>query len=333
MTDTAAIKAHLAGASSKVLLLNDLHLRDRPPRNCTDVYLEDIFDILEFTTKLETALDLDAVIWAGDIFDHKQPAKTSHRLVLRTIELVKKHRRLLILTGNHDIVNDRLDSVREQQPLGVLLAAGAEELEGWSKDLPILGIPWQQDWDEDGALDRAFAPWAEAADPQRSLVVTHASIYPPGKAESQMFKVLHPRDIAAAMGNAGNLHHGHIHDDHGLYEVDGVKFSNPGAISRGSLTEENQQRKIKGSLWTPENGFLEIELPHRPADEIYFLAAAAEAKESKVANEKFLEEVGSTRLEISSIAGVIDHIRAIEDEAITPAIKSAAIELLEEQDV
>lgn len=334
MTDTAAIKAHLEGASTKVLLLNDIHLRDRPPRNCTDAYLEDIFAILEFTTKLEQALDLDAVIWAGDIFDHKQPAKTSHRLVLRAIDIVKKHRRLLILTGNHDIVNDRLESVREQQPLGVLYEAGAEELDGWSKDLPILGIPWQQDWHEPGSLTRIFEPWRSSSnDLSRSLVVTHASIYPPDKIGSLVFEALHPESIAAAMDNKGYLHHGHIHDDHGLYEVDGVTFSNPGAISRGSLTEENQQRKIKGSLWTPEKGFLELELPHLPAEEIYFLAEAAELKESKVANEKFLEEVGSTRLEISSVAGVIEHIRNIEEAGVTPAIKKAAIELLEEQDV
>lgn len=334
MTKATDVKEHLEGASSKVLLLNDIHLRDRPPRNCTDVYLEDIFDILEFTTKLEQALDLDAVIWAGDIFDHKQPSKTSHRLVLRTIEIVKQHRRLMILTGNHDIVNDRLESVREQQPLGVLYEAGAEELNGWSKDLPILGIPWQQDWHEPGSLTRIFEPWRNSdRDLNRSLVVTHASIYPPEKIGSLVFDALHPESIAAAMDNKGYLHHGHIHDDHGLYTVDGVTFSNPGAISRGSLTEENQQRKIKGSLWTPERGFLEVELPHRPAEEIYFLATAAELKEAKVANEKFLEEVGSTRLEISSVAGVIDHIRSIDDPAVTPPVKRAAIELLEEQDV
>lgn len=327
------IKQHLKGASKKVLLLNDIHLRDRPPRNCTDAYLDDIFEILKFTVKLEHALDLDAVIWAGDVFDHKQPSKTSHRLVLRAIEIVKAHRRLMILTGNHDIVNDRLDSVAEQQPLGVLLEAGAEELDGWVEDLPVFGVPWQQDWHEEGTLNRVFEPWRSSdRDQQRSLVVTHASIYPPEKISSLVFEALHPAAIAAAMDNTGFLHHGHIHDDHGVYKVDGVTFSNPGAISRGSLTEENQQRAVKAALWTPERGFLEVELPHLPAEEIYLLTEAAAAKEAKLSNEKFLEEVGSTRIEISSVAGVIEHIRSIQDEAVTERMKAAAIELLEEQD-
>lgn len=335
MTDKDELKRHLDEASSKVLLLNDLHLRDRAPRNCTDSYLDDILEILNFTTKLEKALDLDAVIWAGDIFDHKLPSKTSHRLILRAIEVVKKHRRLLILTGNHDIVNDRLESVYEQQPLGVLLEAGAEELKGWAPGLPILGIPWQQRWHEEGILEEVFTGWRDAAgsqDLERSLVVTHASIFPPALYSDIMYEALHPSDIAKAMNNKGYLHYGHIHDDHGIYEVDGVTFSNPGAISRGSLTESNQNRAVKAALWTPENGFLEIDLPHRPSSEVFLLEQASAAKEKKMSDEKFLEDVGSTRIEISSTSSVIKYIEELDESKVPKAVKKVAIEMLEMQD-
>jgi DNA repair exonuclease SbcCD nuclease subunit len=334
MTDKAELQRRLAKASSKVLILNDLHLRDKPPRNCSEAYLQDIFDILHFTAKLEKALDLDAVVWAGDVFDHKMPSRSSHRLVLRTIEVVKAYRRLLVLPGNHDISNDRLDSIEEQQPLGVLYEAGAERLEGWVPDLPIFGIPWQQRWDEPGRVEEVFTPWLDPAaevDLEHSLVVTHASIFPPGQAPG-VYESLHPSDIAEAMRHQGYLEYGHIHDNHGIYEVDGVKFCNLGAISRGSLTESNQERPIQAALWTPEDGFLSIDLPHLPAKEIFLLEQAGELKDKKISDERFLEEVGTTRLEVSSVAGVISHIKGMDEKAVPRPVKEVAIELLELQD-
>lgn len=336
MTDKEELKRRLERASSKVLILNDLHLRDKPPRNCSEAYLDDIFNILKFTAKLEKALDLDAVVWAGDVFDHKIPARSSHRLVLRTIEIVKAYRRLLILPGNHDISNDRLDSIEEQQPLGVLYEAGAERLEGWVADLPIFGVPWNQAWDEPGTVEEVLSSWRSEVqraglDNLPGLVVTHASIFPPGK-EPGVYASLHPSTFAEAMGHQGYLEYGHIHDYHGIYEVDGVSFCNLGAISRGSLTESNQERGIHAALWTPEDGFFEIDLPHLPANEIFLLEQAQDLKDKKISDERFLQDVGATRLEISSIAGVVSHIQALDDEVVPAPVKSKAIELLELQD-
>jgi DNA repair exonuclease SbcCD nuclease subunit len=328
VTDKAELKRRLERATSKVLLMGDIHLRDRPPRNCTETYLEDILEILDYTAKLETALDLDAVVWAGDIFDVKSPSKNSHRLVLKAIEAVKKYRRLLIVTGNHDISNDRLETVRSQQPLGVLFEAGAEELDGWDPlGLPLFGVPWQQDWFEEGTLERVFAPFINESSPA-SLAITHAPIYPSEMIHSLQFEALRPDLIAHAMGNRGHLYYGHIHEDHGIFTEHGVTFANPGAISRGSLTEYNQERSVKADLWTPEDGFFEIDLPHKPANEVFVLERALQAKEKIIDDEKFLQEVGSTRLEISSTAGIISHIQGLE---IEPEIKKTAIDLLEEQ--
>ena len=332
MTDKVELQRRLAAASSSVLILNDMHLRDKPPRNCSELYLDDIFDILKFTTKLERAMDVDAVIWAGDIFDHKLPSRNSHRLVLRTIEVVKAYRRLLILPGNHDISNDRLESIEEQQPLGVLYEAGAERLDGWVEDLPVYGIPWQQRWEEEGRLEEVFAAWRSSPSAGADhLAVTHASIFPPGEAPG-VYESLDPADIAEAMGHTGYIEYGHIHGYHGIYEVNGVQFCNLGAVSRGSLTESNQQRPIQAALWTPEDGFFPIDLPHRPSSEIFLLEQAGAVKDKNISDERFLQEVGSTRIEISSIAGVVSHIRKLDEEKVPEAVKSKAIELLEAQD-
>lgn len=335
MTDKAELKRIIENSSVRVLLVGDVHLRDNPPRNCTESYTDDILDLLRYMAKLEKAVKANAVVIAGDMFDIKAPSKNSHRLVLKTLDVAKQFKRLMILPGNHDVSGDRLETIDDQQPLGVLYAAGVERLEGWVKDLPILGIPWQQDWNAEGKLEEVFQPWRERIQGNRgmssSLVVTHASIFPPRLYSEIMYDSLRPTDIAEAMGNVGSLYYGHIHDYHGIFEVDGVTFDNPGGISRGSLTESNRERPVMASLWTPEHGFFEIELPHKPSSEVFLIERAMELKDKKVSDERFLEDVGSTRLQVSSTAAVASYIRDLDEETVSKEVKKVAIELLEEQ--
>lgn len=338
-TDKEELKRRLVRASTKILLVGDIHLMDKPPRNASETYLEDILEILAFTAQLEKALKIDAVVWAGDVFHHKQPARSSHRLVLKAIEAVKRYQNLWIVTGNHDISNDRLETVATQQPLGVLFEAGAHELNGWHPELPLFGVPWQQRWLEDGAAAEAFAGYQATGVNSsfsrqlelKSLAVTHAPIYPPAEAKDIKFELVDTHEIAAAMGNEGYLYYGHIHEDHGIYEVDGVSFCNVGAISRGSLTEYNISRQIKAALWTPEDGFFEIVLPHKPAAEVLKVEEGAQAKEEKLNLEGFLADVGSTRLDISSTAVVVDYIKSLEETKVPQPVKKIAIDLLELQ--
>lgn len=301
---------------------------DRPPVNATESYTDDIIAILEHTVQLERDLGADAVVWAGDVFHHKLPSRTSHALVLRMIEVVKKYQNLWIVTGNHDISNDVVESVREKQPLGVLLQAGAHELTGWHPTLPLFGVPWQQRWHSDGVVAEAFEDWrgenhTEGTKPR--LAVTHAPIIPPAE-NKELYETLSVDDIADAMDHTGYLYYGHIHEDHGIWEHGGVTFANMGAISRGSLTEYNLNRDIKVALWT-EEGFTEIPVPHKPASEVFKVEEAAEAKEQKLSLDRFLSEVGSSTLDISSTDSVIEHIRSLKVEE---PVKEKSIELLEQ---
>lgn len=334
MTDKTELKRRIDNSNVRVICVGDIHVRDNPPRNCTEGYTEDILDILRYTVKLEKAVKANAVVWAGDIFDVKTPSKNSHRLVLKVLEVAQSYKRLLVLPGNHDVLSDRLESIDETQPLGVLYAAGIKRLEGWVEDLPIFGVPWQQNWEAEGRLNEVFTPWRGAhgeRDLAHSLVATHASIFPPNLISDIMFEALHPSDIADAMGNVGSLYYGHIHDYHGIFEVDGVEFCNPGGISRGSLTESNMNRGVKAALWTDTEGFFEIDLPHKPAEEVFLIEKAMEVKDKKVSDERFLEEVGSTRLQVSSTRGVIDYITGLDEEKVPQPVKTVAIKLLEEQ--
>lgn len=237
---------------AELLLIGDLHLSDRPPSNCTDDYNDQLFEMLWEIVSLADARHSDAVVFAGDIFHLKAPSKTSHRTVQRMIEVVQAFTSpVYLVAGNHDLQNDRLDSIHETQPFGVLLKAGAHHLHGWAEGgkLPLFGVPWQQDWN--GDCSGEFAAWRK--DPERacrSVLVTHAPLYPPGR--ELPYENVPASTFASWMGNVGSCFAGHVHEYHGEYEVDGVWFCNYGALSRGSLHEEDLTRIPSVAIWACE---------------------------------------------------------------------------------
>jgi DNA repair exonuclease SbcCD nuclease subunit len=312
---------------TKVLLIGDLHVSDTPPVNCMDSYTDDIIEILMWLADYARNNDIDAVIWSGDIFDKKSPSKNSHALVLRMLEVVKEHEgKLWIVPGNHDVQYDRMDTLLTQQPLGVLFRAGAHLLDGWHESLPIYGVPWQRDW---AHLDDTFLSW-RLREHSDCLAVMHASIFPPELVEAVPYENLPAADVAKAMGNSGYLYYGHIHDYHGIFDVDNVMFANMGAISRGSLTESNKTRAVKACIWETGEGFTELDVPHKPADEVFKLEAAEVRAAQALDMEEFLRAVGSNTLDMVSVSATAEHIRALPD--ISDEVKALAVELLEEAD-
>lgn len=325
---------------TKILLVGDIHVSDKAPSSATETYTDDIIDMLRWLADYGAEHKVDAVVWAGDIFHHKQPSRTSHATVLKMIEVVQyyleKGLELRIVIGNHDISNDVLDSVNEKQPLGVLLRAGAQELNGWHPTLPVFGVPWQQRWLDPETPWEAFKEWREGIPDhasmqpgEKALAVTHAPIYPPKEAESVLFELVPTQGehgLGEAMAHAGYLYYGHIHEDHGIFEVEGVTYCNPGALSRGSLHEYNLEREIKAALWT-EDGFEIIPVPHKPASEVFKLVEAEEKKTERLSLDNFLSEVGGSTLDISSTESVVAHIKKMD---VDSAVKERAIEVLEE---
>jgi hypothetical protein len=306
----------------RALLVGDIHLSDRPPASCTDEYLEDLFTILEHSVEKAEELQVSTVIWAGDVFHHKQPSRTSHKTVQRAIEIVQAYRHLLIVPGNHDMLADRFDSIYETQPLGILLQSGAELLRGWHDEYPVYGVPWLQQW-TDGFVGQALNDFRSGG-PSRpgdankaGLVVAHAPLYPPGL--ENPFEYYSAESWADRMGNAGYCYYGHVHDAHGEYEAKGVQFCNQGAITRGSLQESDLKRVIRLTTWDyptrgdgfPEGGFQAVDVPHKPADQVFRLMERREIQDTQARLDDFLSSIDQTSLEITSISAVMDHIRTL----------------------
>jgi DNA repair exonuclease SbcCD nuclease subunit len=289
--------------------------------------------MLEYTVRLEKDLFADGVIWAGDVFHHKQPNRNSHSLVQRTIEIVQQYKNLWIVPGNHDLSSDRFDSVFETQPLGVLFKAGAKLLKGWAKDeSPIYGVPWLQRFGEQEVF-QALEGWRAASTYEcaNSLVVAHAPLYPLG--HELEFEYYPTKDEeyregwSSAMGRQGFCYYGHVHEAHGVFEVDGVTYCNQGALSRGSLHESELSRKVAVTLWQQGKGFYLIDVPHKPANKVFRLIEKTDAKSKAIELDDFLASIGETQLEITSIEAVTAHIREM---GLAAEVSQMAIQLLEE---
>lgn len=318
----------------RYVLVNDIHLSDRPPASCTDTYVNDLFELLYQVSAMAKGEDA-RIILAGDVFHHKAPSRTSHGTVTRLIDWA--HDAIVpvyAVVGNHDVQNDRVDSIGSTQPLGVVFASGAiQMLDGWIEeggDDFVYGVPWQMSWDK-ASVRWALEDFLDEGSPLRSnsahsLVVTHAPLYPPG--QELKFENFPAADFAEAMGNHGTVHYGHVHEPHGIYTVDGVQFSNPGALSRGSLHEHNLKRTPSVAVWDSDTGVVEHrQLKARPADEVFRLAEIAEVKAHQLDLNAFLSGIASTRLEVASTTGVMQYVRKTQQD---PALVVVIEKLLAE---
>ncbi len=301
----------------KVLLFSDLHLSDRAPSSCTDSYGDDLLDLLGETVAVAEQYQVDAVVWAGDIFHSKVPARNSHRLVQKVLGIGKAYQRPWhIVPGNHDLQHDVLDSVWETQPLGVLFRAGAKPLIGRSREFPQLyGVPWQQTWDN-ATVTRALDDYRSGGNNtgEFPLVVTHAPLYPPGlELPYENF----PADLWAkamiGMSLPAGCFYGHVHEYHGVWDCGGVRFCNNGALSRGSLHEHNLTRRVLVTIWDSRDcSFTEVPLLKvKPADQVFRLREKQVVTDSVGKLDEFLSSIGSAKFSVLSVEAVIAHVRAL----------------------
>lgn len=320
--------------SVQVCIIGDVHLSDKPPSQCTESYNDDLFDLLYQIVGIAGTREVDAVVFAGDIFHIKQSNRTSHRLVQRMIQVVQSFKcPVYVVPGNHDLLHDRFDSLLETQPLGVVVRAGLKLLDGWATNLPIYGVPWQPDWttapSEGAGWPAAFVAWRAGGPGIKpdGLLITHAPLYPPGK--ELPYEFVPATDISDLMVS-GYCYYGHVHPAHGVYKVDRTWFCNQGAISRGSLHEEDLTRVPAVTIWDNSrqgaDAFERVVLVAKPASEVFRLQEHIQAKEYSQQLNEFLAQVSSSTVQVTSIESVISHLKEMGLEA---GVEVKAIELLQ----
>lgn len=308
----------------KALLIGDCHLADRPPSVRTETYAQDILDKMAWCVDYANE-HTDVMVLLGDVFHLKSPSRNSHALVQATATVLEKFKgRVLIVPGNHDLSQDRLESL-SSQPLGTLaLSPNVSLIDGYDVDTGIYGIPYLDDREKFiEAIAQADIYGFESGS-KVTLIATHASIFPPG--ENPPYAHMNADQVAGYEGTIP-IAYGHIHDPHGFYQANGVWFCNNGAISRGSLHEETLKRSPKVTVFDSTNDydcpFTSVDVPHKPAEEVFRLESVVSQKAAEGRLDDFLESVGGVSLTTLSVGEIVAHAR-------TTNLPEAAIQELEE---
>lgn len=320
----------------RFLVLGDWHLSDKAPSLRTDTWADDLLDKGAQAVQIAQEYQCNGIVSAGDVFHIKAPSRTSHALVQRTGKvLTAAGIPVLIVPGNHDLSNDRLDSLKKQ-PLGTLAKMeGIELLIGPHNEFPLFGLPYLHDWR--GMLPdwmRRFREWGDERKGEDfdflPLMVTHAPIFPDH--ENPPYEYI-KASVWAGMAQHGDCYYGHIHDPHGAYTPDPalpVVMCNNGALSRGSLHKETLKREPAVTVWDSEAKgearFIRVPLQVRPVDAVFRMNEKDDIDEKTNRVEAFLENIGSTTLDAFSIEEVAHQA---EVRGLRPETRALVSEILE----
>lgn len=310
------------------VIVGDVHLADRQPSSRVAGYTEQILGKISFAADLAKEHGVP-LVFAGDVFHIKAASKNSHKLVQATHDALGGVE-AIVLPGNHDLEGDRLDSLNKQ-PLGALsrmdnvrLLMGMDEVYPWLGGIPYLtefdGGDWKHALDEYMTSEDRIEDWSTV-----ELLVTHAPMFPPGQ-EPGVYASLPTMHWAQYWVGIPYCYYGHIHDYHGVYEVEGMTFCNQGALSRGSLHESSVNREPAVTFFSRVRGFSRVGVPHEPAESVFLFAEAAAAKESKASAREFAEILGTTTLAALTVEEVV---LAVRSQNAKPLVAKIAEECLE----
>jgi 3',5'-cyclic AMP phosphodiesterase CpdA len=299
---------------SAAVIVGDIHVSDRAPSSRTSDYTKQILAKIKFAAEYAWQMECP-LVFAGDVFHLKASSKNSHRLVQAVHDALSAAPHTYIVPGNHDLEGDRLDSL-PKQPLGALARMEGVSLlmgELFPQLHQIVSVPYLTEFDG-GDWKEALKPWEEQIG-GADLLVTHAPIFPPGQAPG-VYASIDPAEWASVMDDLGidNTYYGHIHENHGTYEVNGHTFCNQGALSRGSLHESSVSREPAVTYWDGTS-FSRIPVPHLPAAEVFLFDQAEIKAENKESAKAFADALGQTTLTALTLEEVLSTIRLTTPDA------------------
>jgi len=259
MTDPLDIEAARKASRSKArlafLFRTDAHTADKNPDSWKGDYAAEVWSNLEQVGALAHKHKVDAVLDGGDYFHVKASTRNSHALVARSAEIQASYPcPTWLVPGNHDMAYNNLDTLDNQQPLRVLFASGVFNRLGeavFERDglrVRVVGFPFSLT----RTLDELQALKKQPED-DCLIAVAHllAGEKPPAHVEEFFSEPIFRYADLAYDGGPDIWCFGHWHKDQGVTLVDGKRFINPGALSRGALVKENLKR-------TPQVALIEV---------------------------------------------------------------------------
>lgn len=233
----------------EIIGFKDAHVSDKGPRTRSDDYAKAVLKKIHFVGKLAENRKAAAILEAGDLLHAKEPSKVSHSLVKSMMVLFRSFScPVLSVYGNHEQPLMNMRDARDRHPKSVLYAAG------------VITHPTEQGYvlKEDGLQVRVVGfdydhseheqdvPWYERVhrEPEDDWVICVAHTYA-GPKGGKMPDGTPKWDYRKMLNSKADLFFfGHEHTDQGIELIGGKYFVNNGALSRGSLTDDNVTREV-----------------------------------------------------------------------------------------
>lgn len=233
----------------RLVWITDLHLADVPPGRRSANYREDILGKLRQVRDL--CIEQQAYcLCGGDVFHSKSPNSiaNSPSLIREVMEVFSQFPGHTVygIVGNHDIQNDRMESL-PQQPLGVLVESGAYTVVEHMRFLgPVRVYVDGYNYRTGGQLlvDLERAPRADKADCQ--IALCHAAAAPGKSKELSGETIIGYDDLQQC--NYDLILWGHDHTRTETQSCNAVTHVNLGSLARAAFSADESQRPVSAVL-------------------------------------------------------------------------------------
>lgn len=281
----------------KFIAFCDPHYSWKSPDVFKQPYLDELRTTIQKVFDFGAKINVDAYLWAGDIFHRKAPSQNPHELVATIASdwraTGKPH---YLIGGNHDYKFGTLSKV-EGQPLDVLLKTGVGTLLD-DNDLTIvkgnthvrvIGQSY-----EHTRCDRLLEARKGSED---HLIGLGHFWFGPHTGEFFGEPMFGPETLFESEIDIWVI--GHHHQDQGIHEQDGKYISVLGSITRTGAHENDLTRK-------PAALFIELDGSARtlkairpkvtPSDELMDLERHTQQREENKAIDGFIEDLNTAKL-------------------------------------
>ena len=319
----------------RFLTSSDEHLSDQNPSSYRkDNYRDAILEKLAWQGELAKRFSATSVLRGGDYWHVKAANKTTMASLVKSIDIHKQYVcPTYAIVGNHDLSNNDIETI-DRQPAGVLfkseIFSQLDERVFTSRSLSVrvIKVSYTTDLSEGGLQDKV----KKCSNHTYTIAVVHAlaSMSPSEKIQSYFGeRILDYRDLVFD-GCPDVYVFGHYHKDQGIVDHCGVKFVNLGAISRGSLTFENLERKPKVSLIKLNSQGISIEehvVPHRDASEVFDTEKKEKIDNARRGIDEFIVKL-KANTDMSSNNHVQDRINNFQNSDFPSDLKKKMLEVM-----
>jgi DNA repair exonuclease SbcCD nuclease subunit len=274
----------------RFLFLTDLHMSSQRLSCRKDDYPENILSKLKWVLEYAEANNIDRILHGGDFYHVTRISKTYEN---RVFSLMKQFKTPFTSTiGNHDVLFADHSTV-ERTPLGSLYAANIFSPSDWTKcvvdtdDTRIVMMPFFLD------------PVPFVIPPEGKKVILMAHFF--------LETGFAPREVLPPemLREADYILLGHEHKNYPLQKIQRAMVVRPGAMSRGSRSENEWDRPIQVAVIdTTEDKVEYVEVPHLSSKEIFSEERYVREKQMKIS--RVIEDLSATVTTDGDVKSILD---------------------------